>query len=277
MSATLDHTLSLGDSAALAAGGVEREDPFVLARFGDGDLYSMKADSDADLAEMLQATLGDRPGRPPLALSCGELITADLRTVLREAWTAITTGDHTLMLGDPTTSDFGRELWPYWHQIAGQIERPYIPVHHETFWLRGEPQPELVRFCRAVKGSRLRKLLVARPEAAPAARMLHADFHPVPATEALTEARAVIRRGRGYDIVLIAAGRAGKTVIAGLLDPKRTLIDIGALFDPLYIGNTRPRAGVASDADAEAFFSEVAGEHVSVSPERPGRPYGASA
>ena len=273
MSATLSRTLSAADSAALAAGGIERDDPFVLARFGDGDLYCMNADTEDEMADMLQATLGDRRGRPPLALADGEEWSPELRDALRDAWAAITAGEHTLLLGDPTTSDFGREMWPYWRQLDDGIERRYIPVHHEMFWLRAGQQPELLRFCRSVRASVQRKLLVGRAELAPAASMIAADFVEVDPFASLRDVDTVIRRGRAYDIVLFCAGRGGKAMIRGLLSASRTLVDVGALFDPLYIGKSRPRTGAASDRDARAFFSELAGRRVTVSRSRPGRAF----
>lgn len=266
-------TFDLEGSADIAAGGVERDDPFVLARFGDGDLYCMKADTEEEAAAMLQATLGHRPGRPPLALADGELWSPKLRDMLRDAWTQITSGDHTLLLGNPRTSDFGRELYPYWDSLAGAIDRHYIPVHHEMFWLRHGPQPGLARFCLAVRRSQQRKLLVGRKELRSAAVLIHSDFVDVDPFESVNDAARVVEAAADYDLVLFCAGRGGKPMIAALLDRPRTLIDVGSLFDPILIANSRPRPGAPSDRDAELFFTSIIGSPVTVSPDRPGRAY----
>ncbi len=269
-------TLDADESAALAAGGIERGDPFVLVRFGDGDLYTMNAADDKELADMLQATLGDRPGRPPLALSCGEMMSMEVRDALRTAWAAITdpAGEHKLLLGDPRTSPFGPELYPYWEHLTSHIERSYIPIHHETFWLSDRPQHDLLRFCQAVRYSAERKVLIGRAELAPAAALVEADFIQVQPHNSLQDALVAVCCASDYSVVLVAAGRGGKAIIHGLLDPHRTVVDIGSLFDPIYVGNTRPRGGAASDAQAEAFFSELADEPVTVAANRPGRAYG---
>lgn len=259
---------------ALAAGGIERQDHFTLARFGDGDLYCMKATTANEAAQLLQATLGDRPGRPPLALADGEQWSLELRDSLWKAWLAITSGDHKLLLGDPRTSGFGTELYPFWDTIRAGIQRRFIPVHHEMFWLTDQDQPELLRFCRAVKYSALDKLLVGRAELEPAADLIDAEFYEIEPFDSLTDAPWVVKAADPYPLVLLCAGRGGKAMIHGLLDPYRTIIDLGSLFDPLYIANSRPRVGAPSDEKAERFFSDLANRSVHVSPRRPGRAYG---
>lgn len=269
-------TFGWDESADLAAGGIERGDPFVLSRFGDGDLYCMKADTEEDAARMLTATLGHRPGRPPAALADGEVWTPAMRDSLRNAWTILTTTDaaRTLMLGDPRTSDFGRELYPYWVALAAAVTRTFIPVHHEMFWLRAEPQPGLLRFCRALRESQAAKVVVGRAELAPAAEIVAADFVEVSPFTSLDDAPRVVRECEPYEVVVLCAGRGGKEITVGLLNTYRTIVDVGALFDPLYIGNTRPRPGGATDEDAEEFFSRVADSPVAVAAHRPGRKYG---
>lgn len=266
-------TLGWDESAHLAAGGIEREDPFVLSRFGDGDLYCMKADTEEEAAAMLTATLGERPGRPPAALADGEVWTPAMRDSLRNAWAVLTAdSDTTLMLGDPRTSDFGRELWPYWDSLASNIIRPFIPIHHEMFWLRAEPQPGLLRLCQALRATGAAKVLVGRAELAPAADIIDADFVEVSPFTSLEDAPDVAALV-DHDIVIVCAGRGGKEILVRTLAPDRTIIDAGALFDPLYIGNTRPRRGAASDEDVEAFFTAVADEPITVASNRPGRAY----
>ncbi len=269
-----DMTFDAEASCALAAGAVERQDPFVLSRFGDGDLYVMKADTAEECAAMLQATLGDRPGRPPLANSDAEEWTPDLRDSLRETWDAVTTGKHQLMFGNPRTSGFGLELYPYWDRISAAIQRDYISVHHEMFWLTNQPQPELTRFCKALRNDSRVKVLVGRAETAPAAEMMECDFLEVQPHKSFEDAGWVTDRVAFYDVVVLCAGRGAKEMLRLLLDTERTIIDAGALFDPLFIENSRPRPGQATDADAEALFSEVMGRPVSVAQDRPGRPYG---
>lgn len=267
-------TLTAEESCVIAAGGIERADPFTLVRFGDGDLYCMKAQSEKHAARMLRDTLGDRPGRPPLALADGELWTPELRDTLRETWEAVKAFDGSLLLGDPKTSPFGTELYPYWDELLAGLERSYVPVHHEMFWLSDQPQPELLRFCRAVKYSAERKLLVGRKELEPAAAMLEADFQEVHPFRSLIDRSTVVGRGDDYPLVLLCAGRGGKAMTRGLLDKRRTIVDLGSLFDPLYIANSRPRVGAPSDEQAERFFTALANQLVTVDPGRPGRAYG---
>lgn len=267
--------MNAAESCALVAHLLESDYAFTLARFGDGDLYCMKADTADEAAAMLQATLGDRPGRPSLALADGEVWSEDLRDALRDAWEAITgLGQHELLLGDPKTSGFGVELYPYWDDLTFNIFRPFGLVHHEMFWLHADPQPELLRFCRALRDSKKRKLLIGRPELAPAAALVEAEFIAVDPFDSLRDVFRVVQVADKYPVVLVCAGRGGKAMIHGLLDRRRTIIDLGSLFDPLYIANSRPRAGMPTDAQAEAFFSDLAGQPVRVSPNRPGRAYG---
>jgi len=271
-------TLDCAESAAHATHLIVTREPFVLSRFGDGDLYCMKADTEAEAAEMLAATLGPRNGRPPLALADGEQWSEALAYSLREAWDAITNYDGPLLLGDPTTSGFGPELYPYWQTLAARITRPYTAVHHEMFWLRDEPQPELLGLLRAIRDSPYHKALVGRSELEAAAKMIGADFLEVDPFDSLQDALRISwlarQHLRGYDMVLLCAGRGGKEMTRLMLGRVPWIIDVGSLFDPLFIGPSRPRAGAASDEDAEAFFSALMGEPVRVAVGRPGRAYG---
>ncbi len=262
------------ESAALLADKVERREEFALARYGDGDLYFMRGETLEEVEEALYACLGDRPGRPAGALSGGDLWSPKLRELLLQAWHRFVAYDK-MIFSDARTIlvDWGDELLPYWEELTSDLDLSY--VHHYALWLEREPRPELLRFCHAVRSHPGRTLIVGRHELKRAANMILSDFHVVDPYEADLDAAGVIRfvRDYEYDLVLFCAGRGAKLMIAGLLGEGRMLIDAGSLFDPLCLGNTRPRPGDPSDADTEEFFSAVAGYEVRVSDNRPGRPW----
>lgn len=262
-------------SADRAAAAVERHDPFVLVRYGDGDLYFMKADTADQLAGWLQAALGDRPGRPPLALAGGEQWSPALRDALRESFAHITGGEHTLLLGDPRSNMFGRELIPYWKDLTATITRSYTAVSVDMFWLTHRRQTGLHRLLRAITERSSAKVLIGREELRPAAGLIGARLITVNPYDAFADSERAARAASDSDLVLVCAGRGGKPIIANLLDSARTIIDAGALFDPLLIGNTRPRPGVTlTERHIERFFTDATGQTAKIAANRPGRLYG---
>lgn len=198
--------------------------PFFFLRFGDGFLECVAGRS---------------------GMTCDfEPYSTFLAGDLMNAWWKIIGYDR-LVLGDWQTAAFtaADEHTRYRQQYENMIE-PHSParIHFESLLLMRE-STLLVDFYRAVRKDARRKLFMGPEENRGAAKMMGADFLPIPLTN-LHEARWDVYDAlcaRNFDVLLYGAGMAGNIPVIDYWSENRdkTYVNLGSAMDPLFRGKSR--------------------------------------
>jgi hypothetical protein len=174
----------------------------------------------------------------------GVVWTPELAEQLQTAFLKLL-ADPGLILGDPSTYRVPEPVEPVWTEMKEQAIRirGYLPTLVDFEFVRCvEPGSELLyRTVRDFEGD---KLLVGNRFLRNAADMLNARFkevHPTDAHNAVFDSQEM-----KCDLLLVAAGPAGKLIQAGTLDSGSQL-DIGSSLDALFM----PRSSKTRSLDTE--------------------------
>jgi SAM-dependent methyltransferase len=236
-------TLDPDESVAMLTEQLNRKQPFVFFKYGDGALECMYR-------------LGE------CSRTCdGERYTAELAQELRWAWGELLRTPFAFV-GDWLSASFGPDSPELYVDEYADLVDGASPtwVHFECVLLMRLAQP-LLEFYRALAMDSRKKLLIGRPEMAGAAKMLRAGFLPIPMCSDLRPHLAKLehRIGRGdFEILIYGAGMAGNVLAARLHQryPNRTYISLGSALDPLFVGK-KTRLVQVSPAAAREYFKEL--------------------
>jgi hypothetical protein len=212
------------ESAAILRRHVHAQVPFSFVKIGDGvvcNIYGVTAYG-----------RGDAPDANGL--------------YLRPETGALTLTALVKLADSPEACFFGElpeGLESEWAELVRLIgHRPFLSAHAvEHDRLSGD----LLRFYTAVARDDRRKAYVAPVPLKDGARMMRADWVPVPLGQDWQDSRveqdSLVRFLGAYEVVLLSAAHAAKYVAGELIarDPSVTVIDLGSALDPLFWKPTR--------------------------------------
>jgi hypothetical protein len=217
--------VSEADTVDLLVGLLEKREPFLHVRFGDGDV-------------MFATGVGSK------ITGDGEEWSPGLQNAMILAWFALVRAKTTLLVGDIETYD-----------VSDGIEAEWRILRQAGEWLRGEPitavHIEALRCSRpyaglvyeAIRNDPRRKIYAAPYRLKPAADWLGAEHVPVPLRVAHEDAHLVVSQVvvQKPDVLLVSAGRGGKLIqsFVGEALPHITQIDIGSGLDMLIPDGVR--------------------------------------
>lgn len=213
------------DTVDLIVGLLERREPFVHVRFGDGDV-------------MFATGTGSK------ITGDGEEWSPEFQQAMIGSWFALVGAKVNLFVGDVETYD-----------VSDGVEEEWRVLRQAGGWVRGEPiqlvHIEALRCSRryaplvysAIRKDKRRKLYVAPDRLKPVADWLGADHLPVPLKTAHEDAALVMSQllVKQPEVLLFSAGRGGKMIQAYVANalPMITQIDIGSGLDLLIPDGVR--------------------------------------
>lgn len=242
-------TPSAEETCTILAAKLQKREPFIFTKFGDGDVQFMYNLRDGRTAD-------------------GEVNCPALSAGLWLAWMTLASQPTSYVADFKTYSDFGprdeQKHFAEWEEmvaLAGVNPWPGpLPtlVHMEAL-LSNRLSPELRHFYEVLRSDPIEKVLVAPARLSGACRMLRCSLYEIPLATAWEVAEEAVERldRSTAEVLIFCAGRASKLIMAGLMKrkPGRTMIDLGSGLDPLFCGQTR---GVQVDqAAALKYFSAL--------------------
>jgi SAM-dependent methyltransferase len=245
--------LGIDESAAFLTGKLQRQEPFLFVRYGDGALECINALGIGHTAD-------------------GEKYSAELAYEMLEAWNKFASGHRhpfgmeagaaNVFVGDWLSASFGAnratEYRAEYAKLIGDVRLNFL--HFEALLLTRESR-DLLGFYRAVKADTRRKVYLGPQAHAPAARMLGCEHVVTPMRDLLASVDSIYEKLAhdpfGFDVLLWGAGMAGTIPVVRLWEkfPQRTFINLGSAMDPLTRGYTR--SGQLTKAQATKFFGEL--------------------
>lgn len=229
----IDHTVT-AENLALR---IERRQPFVLLRFGDGEWLSIfgAEGHNCDRHEFLPETMG-----------------RELRNIL----VSLSAEPHDrsrLLVG--TTCELSREVRPFLTRLVAPEQVHWVS---DAIFRLGMANLETRRFVIACQQFRGRKAIVGNASQRPVARALQAHHVVVPRENCYGSIDEIEQACRAInpDLLLCCASMASECLLWRLRksNPEATLVDCGSIFDVMLKRPIRTEYHGWSDLIAEHYF-----------------------
>jgi SAM-dependent methyltransferase len=224
-------TLDEEQSAAVLAGKIDRREPFLFLRYGDGALECLKGGGAGHTCD-------------------GEPYSNNLGVALWNAWRYAAAGDN-VFAGDWLSASFEGEHDPSRYPLDWEALTEYAPkfewLHFETLlWMttrRGTKA--LAEFYASVERASVEKVLLAPAAMAPAAARLRCRHIATPMSGMFESVGKITEQllATPFDLLLWGCGMAGTLPVVECWrrHPERQYVNIGSSLDPLHRGRTRSR------------------------------------